>query len=68
MKSIKLKDVNFEIFEEKTASYFDKYMDEVLYLFAQSEANVVVFEDLDRFDDVYIFEKLREIEKLGSVF
>jgi hypothetical protein len=64
LKSIKLKDVNFEIFEEKTSSYFDKYMDEVLYLFAQSEANVVVFEDLDRFDDVYIFEKLREINYL----
>lgn len=49
---------------EKEDSYFDKYMNEVLYLFEQCGADVVVFEDIDRFDDEMIFERLREINTL----
>lgn len=32
-----------EIFEESDDSYFDKYLNEVLYLFENSDANVIVF-------------------------
>lgn len=53
-----------EIFEEHEDSYFDKYLNEVLYLFENSKADVIVFEDMDRFNVNRIFEKLREINTL----
>lgn len=56
-----------EIFGEEDNSYFDKYLNEVLYLFENSEVNVIVFEDLDRFDNNTIFERLREINTLSNI-
>ena len=44
-----------------TVSYFDNFLSDVVYLFDESEAEFVIFEDLDRFNDHSIFEKLREI-------
>ncbi len=50
-------------------SYFDEYLDEILYFFEVSRMNatdktVVVFEDIDRFDNAEIFEELRELNTL----
>ena len=56
-----------EIFENKDESYFDKYLNEVLYLFEQVEADVIVFEDMDRFNSNAIFERLREVNNLVNV-
>lgn len=56
-----------EIFEESDESYFDKYLNEVLYLFENSDANVIVFEDMDRFNTIKIFERLREINTLINI-
>lgn len=56
-----------EIFEESEESYFDKYLNEVLYLFENTDANVIVFEDMDRFDASNIFERLREINTLANL-
>lgn len=53
-----------EIFEENDDSYFDKYLNEVLYLFENSGADVIIFEDMDRYNLNRIFEKLREINTL----
>ncbi len=53
-----------EIFEKGDESYFDKYLNEVLYLFEKAKANVVVFEDMDRFEITQIFARLREINTL----
>lgn len=53
-----------EIFEETDDSYFDKYLNEVLYLFENVNADVIVFEDMDRFEANRIFERLREINTL----
>lgn len=53
-----------EIFAETDASYFDKFLDDVLYLFVQSKADIIVFEDIDRFENEGIFEKLKEINTL----
>ena len=55
---------DIEIFAETDASYFDKFLDDVLYLFVQSKADVIVFEDIDRFKADGIFEKLKEINTL----
>lgn len=63
-KKLKLGDKELELFEEHQDSYFDKYLNEVLYLFENSRADVIVFEDIDRFDIVEIFERLREINRL----
>ena len=41
--------------------YFDRYLDDVIYLFKQSKADVIVFEDIERFNDSRIFEKIKEL-------
>lgn len=56
--------VGIEVFENTEDSFFDKYLNEVLYLFEHSDADAVVFEDLDRYDVTQIFEKLKEISDL----
>ncbi|ORO84161.1 hypothetical protein [Streptococcus oralis] len=53
--------VNMENRDFSTVSYFDNFLSDVIYLFDESEAEFVIFEDLDRFNDHSIFEKLREI-------
>ncbi len=57
-------ETNIEIFNNSEDSYFDKYLDDVLYLFINSDADVIVFEDIDRFKGNSIFEKLKEINTL----
>lgn len=57
----------FEIFEESDDSYFDKYLNEVLYLFENADADVIVFEDMDRFNANRIFERLREVNTLVNI-
>lgn len=52
-----------EIFKNEEESYFDKYLNEVLYLFENVDVDVIVFEDMDRFNAHQIFERLREINK-----
>lgn len=64
-KKVDLKGVvGIEIFETSSDSYFDKYLNEVLYLFEHANADAIVFEDLDRYDVTLIFEKLHEISNL----
>lgn len=49
---------------ERTPSYFDEYLDDIVNYFDTEDVNIVVFEDLDRFDDPHIFEALRELNTL----
>ena len=53
-----------EIFEKQDDSYFDKYLNEVLYLFENVDDDVIVFEDIDRFNENQVFEHLREINNI----
>lgn len=46
------------------ASYFDEYLDEIVYLFEIAGYDLVIFEDIDRFDDTGIFEALRSLNTL----
>ena len=50
--------------EGKSDSFFDKYLDELIAFFEATEPDIVVFEDLDRFDDPRIFDSLRELNTL----
>jgi len=45
-------------------SILNKHLDEILYFFEETKFNVVIIEDLDRFNDVHIFTKLRELNLL----
>lgn len=45
-------------------SYFDRYLDEIAYFFNSSKKQVVVFEDIDRFDNTRIFENLKELNTI----
>lgn len=53
-----------ELFSDKDNSYFDRYLNEVLYLFEKAEFDGIIFEDIDRFDHIEVFERLREINLL----
>lgn len=64
LKKISVQGNDFEILEDCTDSYFDKYLNEVLYLFEKAGVDAIVFEDIDRFGSNNIFEKLREINTL----
>ncbi|OTQ03750.1 hypothetical protein B6D12_13000, partial [Gilliamella apicola] len=46
---------------ECDVSYFDKYLDEIIYILDKSKLDFIVFEDIDRYDDNLILNKLREL-------
>jgi len=62
INKLNLKDGEIGI-EEKN-SIFNKHLDEIIYFFEVTKYNVVVIEDLDRFDTTHIFLKLRELNQL----
>ena len=49
---------------QESDSYFDRYLDEIIYFFEMSACRIVVFEDIDRFGNWEIFEELRELNTL----
>jgi hypothetical protein len=48
----------------KSSTYFDEYLDEIVYFFEVFDRDIVIFEDIDRFDDPHIFETLRSLNTL----
>lgn len=57
-KKMKIKNENKTDFNE---TILDKEMKELFYILKSSKAEVVIFEDLDRFNMVEIFTKLKEL-------
>ena len=49
---------------QESDSYFDRYLDEIIYFFEMTACRIVVFEDIDRFGNWEIFEELRELNTL----
>lgn len=45
-------------------SIFNRHLDEILYFFEQTDYNVVLIEDLDRFENNEIYLKLRELNNI----
>lgn len=66
-RKINVQGNEIEIFKENNDSYFDKYLNEVLYIFERARVDVIVFEDIDRFNVNSIFERLREINILVNI-
>ncbi|QIK64746.1 DNA-binding protein [Leucobacter viscericola] len=51
--------------DDKSVSYFDQYLDEIVYFFEVSnKQDIVIFEDIDRFNNSHIFETLRSLNTL----
>ena len=50
--------------DDKDGNYFDHYLDEIIYFFERTKIRVVLFEDLDRFNDPGIYLALRELNNL----
>ena len=55
-------ELNNKEIEDK--SIFNQYLDEIIYFFQKTEHNILIIEDLDRFENTNIFTKLREINIL----
>lgn len=50
--------------EIEDKSIFNQYLDEIMYFFQETKYNILIIEDLDRFENTNIFTKLREINIL----
>ncbi|HSZ87235.1 MAG TPA: hypothetical protein VK787_14485 [Puia sp.] len=53
-----------ELGDVKDKSVFNQHLDEILYYFEKTKFDVVIIEDVDRFNSTDIFTKLREINIL----
>ncbi|ENV23700.1 YobI family P-loop NTPase [Acinetobacter bereziniae] len=60
----KFQDTEITLNNKSNESMLNTYLDEVLYFFERSKVNIVIFEDLDRFNNTEIFIKLRELNEL----
>lgn len=61
LSKLNLKDGEIEL---KEASIFNKHLDEIIYFFQRTKYDVVIIEDLDRFNTSDIYLKLRELNQL----
>jgi hypothetical protein len=64
LKSISLKDVEIKPAHDDQASILNRHLDEIVYFFQSTDYDLVVIEDIDRFEDTEIFVTLREINSL----
>ncbi|HFK0899664.1 TPA: hypothetical protein ACGXV0_000751, partial [Listeria monocytogenes] len=55
IKKLSVKGYDFEIMAGNDESYFDKFLNDVIYLFENAGVNIIVFEDIDRFNNGKIF-------------
>jgi len=53
-----------ELGDNVDKSVFNEHLEEIIYFFERTSYNVIVIEDLDRFDTTDIFTKLRELNIL----
>lgn len=64
LKSVSLKDVEIRPSHDDQTSILNRHLDEILYFFQSTNYDLVIIEDLDRFNDSEIFVTLREINSL----
>jgi len=64
IKKLKIKDAEIEVNQNINKSILNHHIDEILYFFEVTGKNVLIIEDLDRFEQTDIFTKLREINLL----
>lgn len=64
INKIQTKNGNLQLGKREESETFNKYLDEIMYFFESLKYDIVFFEDLDRFDNLEIFTKLRELNTL----
>lgn len=64
LKSISLKDIEIAPAAVNQESILNRHLDEIIYFFQSTKYDLVVIEDLDRFNNSEIFVTLREINSL----
>lgn len=64
IKKLNISNAEIEIDSEISKSILNNHIDEILYFFEVTDYNVVIIEDLDRFEQTEVFTKLREINLL----
>ncbi len=64
LKSISLKDVEIRPASDDQESILNRHLDEIVYFFQSTAYDLVIIEDLDRFNNAEIFVTLREINSL----
>ena len=64
ISSVDVSGLGIEMSDKTDRSVLNRNIDEIIYHFESSSYNKVVFEDIDRFNDVDIFTKLREVNLL----
>lgn len=66
IRRVKIFEAEFEITPLDSKSPYERCADEIVYLLNASKVNAVVFEDLDRFDSMAIFERMRSLNALSN--
>jgi hypothetical protein len=64
LNKLNIQSGEIEIGKDIDSSILNKHLDEILYFFEVTNYNVVIIEDLDRFNNTEIFTKLRELNIL----
>lgn len=64
IEKVSAQPVGLSLALEKNEACFDKYLDEIQYFFKRMRKTIVVFEDLDRFDNPQIFDDLRSLNQI----
>ncbi|BAH16943.1 hypothetical protein [Macrococcoides caseolyticum] len=64
LSKFSFKGAESELIEEDDAQLLDQEVREIVYLILASGIDTIIFEDLDRFNDIFIFIRLREINSL----
>ncbi len=64
LKGVSLRDVEIEAEAAEEESILNRHLDEIIYFFQSTSYDLVVVEDLDRFENPDIFVTLREINGL----
>lgn len=67
LKSISLKNIEISPNAVTEESILNRHLDEIIYFFQSTTYDLVVIEDLDRFNNSEIFVTLREINSLVNV-
>lgn len=64
IKKLKINSAEIEIDKGISKSILNNHLDEIIYFFEATKYNIVIIEDLDRFEQTEVFTKLREINLL----
>lgn len=64
ISKVSIQNIEVEFTKIKNGSVLNLFLDEIIYYFKRTKIDVVVFEDIDRFESINLFTKLREINQI----